>query len=218
MITHHPPFELLCDYAAGAPGEGLALAIATHVAMCATCREQVSQIEAVAGAMLEGVAPAAMSDGALALALDQLDDMDVEPARAAPRFDALTAGTIPPPLRRYLSGNLSSLPWKSMGRLFQEARLPLSGKAVKASLMRLRPGSLMPRHTHRGHEYTLVLAGGFRDGDEAFAPGDFSVKDVAHQHQPVVDEDEECLCLVVLDAPVKLTGAIGRLVNPFLRF
>jgi putative transcriptional regulator len=36
-------------------------------------------------------------------------------------------------------------------------------------------------------------------------------------HRPVVDSDEECICLAVLDAPLKLTGMIGRLVNPFLR-
>jgi putative transcriptional regulator len=33
----------------------------------------------------------------------------------------------------------------------------------------------------------------------------------------VADEDGECIGLVVLDAPVRLTGAVGRLVNPFLR-
>jgi putative transcriptional regulator len=36
-------------------------------------------------------------------------------------------------------------------------------------------------------------------------------------HRPVADEGEDCLCLVVTDAPLKLTGRLGRLVNPFVR-
>jgi putative transcriptional regulator len=75
----------------------------------------------------------------------------------------------------------------------------------------------MPRHSHRGNEYTLVLAGGFSDGGKQFGPGDFVAKDPSHIHQPVVDDDGECLCLVVLDAPLRLTGAMGKLLNPFLR-
>jgi putative transcriptional regulator len=37
-------------------------------------------------------------------------------------------------------------------------------------------------------------------------------------HVQVADAGEECLCLAVLDAPVILKGALGRLANPFLRF
>jgi putative transcriptional regulator len=34
----------------------------------------------------------------------------------------------------------------------------------------------------------------------------------------VADEGEECLCLAVLDAPVRLRGLLGRVANPFLKF
>ena len=83
--------------------------------------------------------------------------------------------------------------------------------------MRLKPGAAMPPHTHRGNEFTLVLAGGYKDQGNQFLRGDFDFKDPSHKHRPVVDNDGPCLCLVVLDAPVKLTGSFGRLVNPFLR-
>ena len=36
-------------------------------------------------------------------------------------------------------------------------------------------------------------------------------------HRPVADEDEDCLCLIVTDAPLRLTGWLGRLLNPFIR-
>ena len=216
MIRHHPPYDLILEYGTGFSGEGVALAIAVHASLCPECRRQVADIEAVGGALLEEIEPAPLSDGLLDSVMARLDEQPLTEARG-PRTDAATRRLVPPPLLRYLDSNLDDLPWRSVGRMFQEFRLPLANKNVKASLMKLRPGSLMPRHTHRGHEITLVLAGGYQDGDEQYARGDFSAKDAEHMHQPIVDDDGECLCLVVLDAPLKLTGPVGRLINPFLR-
>ena len=216
MIRHHPPFDLILDYATGVASEGVALAVAAHAALCPVCRARIAEIEAVGGILLEEIEVEAVGDTLLASIMDRLDEE--APATARPeRLDPETLRLIPSPLHRYVGSSLADLPWRSVGRMFQEARLPLAGKNIKASLMKLRPGSLMPRHTHRGQEVALVLAGGYRDGDERYERGDFSAKDAADMHQPIVDDDSECLCLVVLDAPVKLTGAVGRLVNPFLR-
>lgn len=216
MITHHPSPDLLLDYATGVLGEGVALAVATHASLCSACRDEIRRLEAIGGDLIEALEPEFVDDDLLTATLARLDESVPSTARPA-ALDERTCRVVPAPLRRYLSAGLEDLPWRSVGRMFQEVRLPLASKRIKASLMRLRPGSLMPKHTHRGHEYTLVLAGGYRDAGNAFARGDFDAKDVADQHQPVVDEDGECLCLAVLDAPVKLTGAMGRLVNPFLR-
>jgi putative transcriptional regulator len=99
----------------------------------------------------------------------------------------------------------------------REAPLALSAPGFRASLFRLLPGMTAPRHTHGGHEYTLVLEGGFADGSEKFDRGDFALVDSTRHHEQVADP-EGCLCLVVLDAPVRLTGLLGALVNPFLRY
>jgi putative transcriptional regulator len=175
-------------------------------------------MEEVGGNVLRSEEPVAMSDGSLAALMAYLDQP--EPASVAARAEGLDEATrslLPGPLRRYVDRSLSELPWRRVGRLFEEYRLPLAGAGVKAALLRLPPGSLMPRHSHRGQEFTLVLAGGYRDGDVAYGPGDFSAKDPTDQHQPVVDEDGPCICLVALDAPLRLSGAVGVLVNPFLR-
>ena len=63
----------------------------------------------------------------------------------------------------------------------------------------------------------FVLAGGYKDAGKQFARGDFDVKEVTDHHRPVADEGGECIGLLVLDAPVRLTGPVGRLLNPFLR-
>lgn len=219
MISHHPSTEILLDYAAGAIGEGPALVVASHAAMCAECRAQIEMLEAVGGALLEDVPPAPVSDALLDQTLAMLDAP--EPARVAmPQVELQSAVDVPEPLLRYIGRGLAHLAWKRVGGLVaavEEVRLPVPARNVKVSLMRFKAGSLMPRHTHRGNEYTLVLAGGFTDGDNQFGPGDFVAKDPSHTHQPVVDDDGECLCLVVLDAPLRLTGAMGKLINPFLR-
>ena len=219
MIKHHPDKEILLDYAAGALGEGPALAVASHAALCRDCAEQIEMLEALGGALLEEVRPEPVSDTLLKRTLAMLDEP--EPAMvAAVRVDLDTAAQVPEPLLRYIGRGLAHLAWRRAGGIVaavEEVRLPIAAKNVKVSLMRFKAGSLMPRHSHRGNEYTLVLVGGFSDGDNQFGPGDFVAKDPSHTHQPVVDEDGECLCLVVLDAPLRLTGAMGKLINPFLR-
>jgi RNA polymerase sigma-70 factor, ECF subfamily len=70
----------------------------------------------------------------------------------------------------------------------------------------------LPVHTHRGNEYTLVMAGSFSD-----ASGDFILADTHVTHQPRAWEREDCICFAVMDAPLKMTGFFGRLLNPFLR-
>jgi putative transcriptional regulator len=64
---------------------------------------------------------------------------------------------------------------------------------------------------------TLVLAGGFSDESGHFVRGDVAEADPSVNHQPVADPGEDCLCLAVTDAPLRLTGPFGRLLNPFLR-
>lgn len=219
MTQHHPDDELLLDYASGGLSEGLSLIIATHASMCRDCARAIARIEGVGGAVLDAEDRVAMSERALDHMLARLDAVDAEPAAAAPAavIDAATRSLLPGPLGRYVGASIDALPWRRVGRLFEEYKLPLSATGVKAALLRLAPGSLMPRHSHRGQEFTLVLAGGYRDGGSAYGRGDFSAKDPSDQHQPVVDDDGPCICLVALDAPLKLSGAVGVLVNPFLR-
>ncbi len=76
----------------------------------------------------------------------------------------------------------------------------------------------MPNHTHGGNEMTLVLAGGFSDDTGHYERGDVSIADDELVHTPVADPGEDCICLAVTDAPLKLTGPIGRIVNLFMRY
>ena len=214
---HHPPEELLLDYASGGLNEAVSLIVAGHLHYCADCRKQLAVLEAIGGAILERVEPEPISNSMLSSVMDRLGEPEPIDSLQLRQADTDTDAKLPGVIRRYLGGNLSQLAWRRLGRTFEEARLTAAGKAVKLALMRLQAGSVMPMHTHGGNEYTLVLAGGYSDAGKQYGPGDFDTRDATQEHQPVVDDDGDCLCLVALDAPVKLTGTLGRLANPFLR-
>ena len=139
------------------------------------------------------------------------DEMEAAPAPVAgdPR--------VPAPLRDYLPGDLKSLKWKKRGAFGEVALLPeFSG--YKTRLMRIKGGTTLPRHTHEGRELTLVLSGGFSDSAGHYLPGDLALADTSVDHQPIADPGEDCLCLAVTDAPLRLTGAVGRHFNFLARF
>lgn len=230
LPTHHLDDALLLDYATGACGEPEALIIAAHLTLCPECRAKVAAFEEIGGSLLDSLPPEPVADAALDAVLARLDDEeDAAPACAAPakpQPSALpSANTIivPAPLRAYLPEalneiGLDGLGWRSVMRGLDELELTRSGRGAKARLLRIKGGAQMPQHTHEGLEMTLVLTGGFTDERGHFVRGDIAVTDAEVDHTPVADEGEDCICLVVTDARLKLTGRFGRLLNPFVRF
>ena len=215
--THHLSEELLLDYAAGSCGEAEALIIATHLALCPECRAVVEACDAVGGALLEDIRPTDLDTHSLEAVLARLDEP--EPLAPAPvAAETQRDIIVPQPLRGYLATDLEKVAWKPVIRGLDEASVPIGGSPAKSRLMRIGAGVAVPRHTHHGSELTLVLAGGFSDNRGHFVRGDIAISDAEVDHRPVADADEDCICFVVTDAPLKLTGPIGRLLNPFVRF
>ena len=213
MPSHHPDQELLLDYAAGGLREPMALLLATHLALCPACRATAAELDVVGGALLDDLPAEPVEDDALDRLLAALD----RPAPAPPpRSPARPDPRLPAPLRDYVGGGLDKLDWKSRGGL-AEAALLADFPGFRTRLMRIKTGAAMPRHTHQGNELTLVLAGGFTDSAGHYLPGDVATADASVDHQPVADPGEDCLCLAVTDAPLRLTGPIGRFFNVFLR-
>jgi putative transcriptional regulator len=215
-ITHHPGLEALADYAAGATAEAESLIIATHLALCPECREQVAHFEAVGGALVEDIQPQALSDSAIDRMLDAIvleQPLKTEPASLRRAVN----GGVPEPLRSYLPADLADLPWNHVMRGLDEIELQTGGRE-RVRLLRIKAGATMPRHTHGGVERTLVLSGGFTDQGRHYGRGDLAVADGTVDHTPVADEGEDCVCLTVTSAPLKLTGKLTRFINPFVKF
>jgi putative transcriptional regulator len=164
------------------------------------------------------VQPVEMSEQASESGITAPNIADGQPMTPAPSFDAQTVEVIPEPLRRYLSHNLMDIPWHHVSEGIEELRLQVDNSGYRVSLVRLKPGSKIPTHTHTKEELTVILAGGYTDGDAHFERGDFCLVDASTTHSPVADPDAGCLALGVLSGPIELTGLMGSLLNPLLRF
>ncbi|MFM2045340.1 MAG: transcriptional activator ChrR [Pseudomonadota bacterium] len=230
---HHPSDELLVAYAAGNLGEAPSLVIATHLALCPDCRAEVRRLEAVGGALLDDLPVAPLDDDLLSAIFARLDEGDgdrggdghqagdtatlTRPA-PAPAVRNGRRPSLPEPLRGYIGGDLDAIRWTRLMRGVEEAEVPVGNQGAKGRLLRIKGGLAMPRHTHAGMELTLVLTGGFTDETGHYGRGDFAATDGTVDHKPVADAGEDCICLAITDAPLRLTGTFGRLLNPFIRF
>lgn len=206
--------EFLLDHASGAASAPVSLLVASHLTLNPEARRSYRRFEALGGVMLERIEPAATSPDALARMMARLDT--AEPKAAAPVETGIIAG-LPAPLGRYVSGGVASLPWRQVTRGVEEAALPVTGKGgERATLLRIAAGRAIPKHTHRGLEMTLVLDGAFSDEAGQYGSGDVCVADGKIEHQPIAGLAQDCLCLVVASSPIRLTGPLMRLLNPFL--
>jgi len=221
MATHHPSEEVLVAYASGALSEPLSLLVATHLTLCPGCRDEVRDYEALGGILLEELPPAPIAPDCLAAVFRRLDEAATAPRPAARPAPVAADPRLPQPLCSYINGGLDRLRWASVKPGLRIADLRLGRHPVRTRLLRAQPGTSIPRHTHAGTEAMLVLAGGFTDEHCHCRRGDVRFADETVTHRQVIDPDEECLCLLVTDGPVRLTGLLGllgRFVNHFSAF
>lgn len=218
MVRHRPPEELLMDYAAGSLEEPLALLVATHLSLCPQSRDEVKRYEAVGGVMLEDLAPEAMSDDALERALAAIERPDETSALSAAYCEpAKRPFNVPSPLGTYLNSDFQNLKWRRRSRNIWDYELLPEYPGFSTKLLRIRGGAGTPHHTHDGREVTLVLQGSFSDETGHYGAGDVAVADGEIDHHPIADVGPDCICLAVTDAPLRLTGPVGRVLNLFVK-
>ncbi len=216
LPNHHPSDERLLDYAAGAAAEPVALVIASHLAFCPRCRHEVQQFDNLGGALLDDMPQETMSADCLDRLFAQIERPELPPRNTAPSRTPSVNPEIPQPLRSYLDRPLAELPWRRRGSISEIELLP-EASDHSTRLLWIRAGAAAPRHTHEGNELTLVLKGSFHDSHGHYHCGDVEEADSDVDHRPVASDDEDCLCLAVTDAPLKLTSLLGRLINPFVK-
>jgi len=212
-ISHHFDDATLMAYSAGTLPQGMALLVACHLHWCPHCRERMHATDAVGGALLEQLPPSNLQADAFEQLLARLDEPEQELSTSAPEADSNQE--LPTPLAQLLDKPLDELPWKRIGYGVKQLDLHLNGPGA-ARLLRISPGVSVPHHTHGGNELTLILKGSYNDELGRFCQGDVADLDGEVSHQPLVDTDEECICLIATDAPLKFSGLVGRLVQPFI--
>lgn len=211
MANYHPADELLMSYAAGREHNALGLMLACHLERCPVCVARTRRFEALGGELLDELAPAAVSTKTLDQLLVRLDEPVPAPIKPSGPAD------IPRPIRRFVPASFDKLKWSGMTRSIREFTLPIRDAVYTAKFYRIAAGKELPVHTHRGNEFTLVMRGSFSDAAGEYHPGDFILADTHVTHQPRAWDREDCICFAVMDAPLKMTGFFGRLLNPFLR-
>ncbi|MEQ8709660.1 MAG: ChrR family anti-sigma-E factor [Rhodospirillales bacterium] len=213
--TFHPYEELLMEYASGALGESHALMVATHLSFCPDCRATVRKMEGLGGEMLDSLTETRMSVSAKTALFDQLEDTPPEPLHPATTF-ACDSDSGFPPLWPYLPGGLSAARWRRLGPSVRYADLNKGRDGADAQLIHVKAGRKSIQHTHTGDEWTLVLKGAYDDGIGRYQAGDVVFADCDTDHNPTALPEEDCICLVVIDNPIRLTGPVGRLLDPII--
>lgn len=200
--------DLLAAYGAGSLDPARHALVASHLLLKPHNRQFVRAVEhSVASnlALSDVSAPVARRDTRLAAIFELADAVPVERKPVADNV-------LPSPLLRFLGCGIEDVSWSFVVPGVRECRLGDVGRG-SVSLLRVKAGRRLPQHSHEGTELTLVLTGAFADPLGRYGRGDIAIADSEIDHSPVVESDEECICLAITDAPLVLTGPFGRVVQ-----
>ena len=219
MIARQNYEALLMDYAAGSLSEGQSLVVAAHLTLSPYARTIVQHCEMIGGGLLDSQCkPVQMKETSLQSVLDRIETRKTE--RSSPCkphcCDNITALKLPVAVLRYLE-NTPAIGWKTLYPGIHSFEIKTSCRYSKVRLLKIDPGTRSPEHTHGGTEITLLIEGAVHDQTGTYKRGDLIVMDQTVTHQPVADKKPGCVCLVVNNDPIRLTGWLGNLLNPFLR-
>lgn len=218
MTRFHPDQFLLNDYVSGSLPGAVALPIAVHLEYCAQCREEVAQLSRLGAELFSELDPVPVSDDALARLLERLDGKGAVPVeQIVPRRRPREPEGLPRALRSLVPQGFDGLRWERASASLRASRLGFGDQRHEVALHHIRAGGRVPEHGHGGSEITVVLAGGFSDAHGSYERGDFVFRGTDDVHRPVADRDRDCICLAVLDAPIRFGGLLGLIANPFLR-
>lgn len=212
---------LLAGYAGGTLPAPVHVLIGSHLELTPRNRRFVSDLETAAGTLIETLPPVPLSrrDERLAAIFDEPVEPRAHSLSSAVNHSidfAEATSRMPAALRRFVGRDLADVAWKSKLpglKAFEVGEFD----GCKASLFWISAGRPMPSHTHHGSELTLVLEGGFSDHMGHYVRGDVALADEDIDHKPRADDDGDCICFAVTDAPLRPTGPILRFLAPFLR-
>jgi len=212
MVKHHPDSNMLAEYSANSLPAAQSVCVSTHLDHCTLCQQKLAQLESIGGVMLEDTAPVSVDPQVFEDVLLRLDEVPDD--RAA---NDANASTLSWTVKQVRQGNLDKLQWKKISRSLRIADLGRIDGATEFSLYHISEGGRIPQHNHSGTEMTLVLQGGFSDESGAYHAGDFIVREAGDVHAPAALPGGDCICLAVLEAPLRFTHWHHRWLSPLLQ-
>lgn len=222
MANFHPSDNTLIEYSAGNLPAALAICVTTHLEYCPKCSHRASQLNSLGGTLLENSAKAEVANSSFEQLMARI--------QAAPSINTVThanpavpspCGTAKPNLPKVINKLIHParpLKWKRVSPSLKEAIITVGQDQYEVCFHRIKRGGKVAEHDHGGTEVTVVLEGSFSDELGTYSVGDYLEKQPGDVHRPMATQNEDCLCLSVCEAPVKLTGLLGKLINPFISF
>jgi putative transcriptional regulator len=213
-VNHHPDSRLLNEFVAATLPLAHSACVSLHLNFCEHCRRQTQRLQQVGGSMFERLAPQPVDSSLLDSVMARLDD---DAPLTYPRAAASSGDEAPALLQRLMKGDYEDMNWSRVNSQLQISRLRTGDVDNEFALYHIKAGGRMPKHTHRGTELTMVLEGRFSDEEGLYQQGDFILRDAHDVHTPTAALTGDCICVGVLDAPVRFTPWNYRVLNPFLK-
>ncbi len=213
--NHHPTDDVLLKYVSGGYDTAFNLVLATHVSTCVCCQNTVALHQDIGGHVLEDQPEEIMTVSALDL-LEKTPEVEAEPKPRREDHSQKFGTSVPTILSEYLETHLDKLKWQRLSPYLRQHILQLDGQST-ARLIWMAPGKAVPPHGHKGQEMTMILSGGYYDGDEAYTQGDLHYADHETPHIPVAMDDKPCLVLAATDEPLVFQSWIPRLLQPLFK-
>ncbi|WP_224368973.1 cupin domain-containing protein [Hyalangium versicolor] len=171
-----------------------------HLATCERCRAEADRLSPAVEGLVGLIAPEVPPPGVLARVVGEMEG----PGRFA-RFAEKVAALLDVTRERALAllESLSDpeqwLPGPADGIQLLPVETGPAKEGMLAAFVRLPPGVRFPRHTHHGHEWNLVLEGGFREGTgREVWPGELLEMDEGSAHDFVALEGPACIAAAVI--------------------
>ena len=207
------------------------MCVAAHLHYCPACRSKVSELTQVGAELFSSQEREEVSEDcfdSIMARLSDLSEADIQATGSSSPLvakqvsdDAITAKSkpssdLPKAIQRLTGGNIESLNWRKIGKSFRYSDIKMGDEKRETSLLHIKSGGNIPKHHHRGDEITVILKGSFSDQEDHYHVGDYIVRTSGETHTPVASQNEDCLCLATLDAPIQMNNWFYRAMMPFL--
>lgn len=207
---------LLANYAAGSLTPALHALVGAHLELSNVNRKYVQTLEESLARQITALPVCAVQESVHGRERRLADIFAQDANSPKPRhFIDAQDNADPKALHHFFGQKIDDLAYKTLLPGVREYRVD-AGQQSRAILYRIRAGQKLPEHTHDGTEITLVIRGSFYDDGGHFKRGDIVIADEDINHVPIAGDEGECVCFSVIDAPLRLTGSLGRFINPFL--
>ncbi len=225
-MNYHPDIKLLLKYSNGQLEPALSIAVGLHHHQCNKCQLNIADIESIAGDSLEYSNDVELADNSFDKLMGELEGAEpnkfinssCESINSASNnadlhYTQLAVAQSDLSLVRKLDNqDFEDTKWKKITKKISQSEVFLSNKSFKVELLKFKPNAKIPKHTHKGNEFTLVVQGNFKDRYGEYKRGEFIQMNQANEHQPTAGE-EGCICLAITDKPLRFTGFLGPVIN-----